>query len=240
MPRAALINIPNLAISRGYAVAAFRLAADAARHTLAGTMNNDLAQQRVQIMAWRRAERERLIEARLRAPVAERQLASGRIMEGLDRQFRDAGLLQAGAVVSGYWPLRGEPDLRPWLAALHEQGLVCVMPVVVTKGSALRFRRWFPGCAMEKGFWNIPVPADPAGFTPTLLTAPVVGFDRQCYRLGYGGGYFDRTLAELQALGAAYHVLGVGYASAELPSIQPLPHDIRLHGIITDAEIITG
>lgn len=194
--------------------------------------------ERAQIMAWRRSERDRLIASRLRAPVEERQLASAQIIERLERQFRGAGLLQPGAVVSGYWPLRGEPDLRPWLAALHAQGLVCVMPVVVTKAAPLRFRRWSPGCAMEKGFWNIPIPADPQEYTPTLLTAPVVGFDPQCYRLGYGGGYFDRTLAELQGRGSVYHVLGVGYAAAQLDSIRPLPHDIRLHGIVTETALV--
>lgn len=189
-------------------------------------------------MAWRRAERQRLIEARLALPVADRLEASARLVERLDQHCRNAGLLEPGTVVSGYWPLRGEPDLRPWLAQLHAQGLVCVLPVVVTKGAPLRFRRWSPGCAMEKGFWNIPVPADPAQFVPRVLTAPVVGFDSQCYRLGYGGGYFDRTLAELDAAGLPYRVIGVGHASAQIETIHPLPHDVRLHAIVTDTGAI--
>ncbi len=85
---------------------------------------------------------------------------------------------------------------------------------------------------------DIPVPADPAPFTPRLLLGPVVGSDRQCYRLGYGGGYFDRTLAELLVAGHAFHVLGIGYAAAEIASIQPLPHDIRLQAIVTEAAVI--
>lgn len=201
-------------------------------------MNGTDGAERAAIMGWRKAERERLIAERLRMPVADRQAASGRICEQLDHMWRQAGRLVPGAVVSGYWPLRGEPDLRPWLGTLHEQGLVCVLPVVIEKGAPLRFRRWFPGCAMEKGFWNIPVPADPAQFVPQLLTAPVVGFDAACYRLGYGGGYFDRTLAELAAAGRSWNVQGVGYAQAQLASIQPLAHDIRLHGIVTEAAIL--
>ena len=158
-------------------------------------MERKTPEERAQIMQWRQAQRERLIEERLRKPVAERQQASTDIASRLDATWRAAGRLVPGAVVSAYWPLRGEPDLRPWLAALHEQELVCVLPVVMEKNAPLVFRRWSPGCAMEKGFWNIPVPADPATFTPRLLVAPVVGFDADCYRLGYGGGYFDRTLA---------------------------------------------
>ncbi|MET0279537.1 MAG: 5-formyltetrahydrofolate cyclo-ligase [Steroidobacteraceae bacterium] len=194
--------------------------------------------ERAGIMAWRREERQRLIEARLRQPVAARQQASARIIEHLDGHVRAAALLQPGAIVSGYWPLRGEPDLRPWLAALHAQGWQCVLPVVVEKGAPLRFRRWFPGCAMEKGFWDIPVPADPATLTPRLLLAPVVGFDRLCYRLGYGGGYFDRTLAELRGAALPFQALGVGYAAAEIPSVRPLPHDIGLQAIVTDVAVI--
>ena len=190
--------------------------------------------ERREIMEWRRAERQRLIDARLAEPVAARQEKSARIAGQLERHCRDAGLLQAGTVISAYWPLRGEPDLRPWLGTLHEQGLICVLPVVVEKGAPLVFRRWSPGCAMEKGFWNIPVPAEPAPFTPQLLVSPVVGFDARCFRLGYGGGYFDRTLAQLQSRQQSFHVLGVGYAMSLLETIHPLSHDIPLQGIVTE------
>lgn len=186
-------------------------------------------------MAWRREERQRLLDERVRSPVAFRQQASVQIAERLESLWRRQGRLLPGVVLSAYWPLRGEPDLRPWLGRLDEQGLVCVLPVVVEKGAPLQFRRWSPGCAMEKGFWNIPVPADPAPFTPQLLIAPVVGFDRQCFRLGYGGGYFDRTLALLQSQGRSFHVTGVGYAQSEIPTIHPLPHDIALQAIVTEA-----
>jgi len=191
-------------------------------------------EERARIMEWRRNERQRLIDARLRLPVAERQQASEVIAQRLDAVWRGLGRLTPGTIISAYWPLRGEPDLRPWLGVLHAQGLTCVLPVVVEKGAPLAFRRWFPGCAMEKGFWNIPVPADPALFTPQLLISPVVGFDPQCYRLGYGGGYFDRTLALLQSQQRGFHVLGVGYGMARLDTIHPLPHDIALHGIVTE------
>lgn len=193
--------------------------------------------ERAGIMAWRRAERERLIAARLALPVADRQQASVQIARRLDAWCRERGLLQPGRIVSGYWPLRGEPDLRSWLAQLTGEGITCVLPVVVQKGEPLAFRRWTPGCAMEKGFWNIPVPAARDEFTPQLLLAPVVGFDAQCYRLGYGGGFFDRTLAALRAAGGQPLVVGIGFELARLPSIQPLPHDIALQAIVTDSRI---
>jgi 5,10-methenyltetrahydrofolate synthetase len=194
---------------------------------------------RQEIMAWRREQRQRLLDERVRMPVAYRQQASTRISGQLDALWRAQGRLLPGVVLSAFWPLRGEPDLRPWLGSLHEQGLICVLPVVVEKAAPLQFRRWFPGCAMEKGFWNIPVPADPVPYTPQLLIGPLVGFDRQCYRLGYGGGYFDRTLAQLLEQDRTFNVVGVGYAAAEIPSIRPLPHDIPFQGVVTEQETIT-
>lgn len=178
-------------------------------------------------LAWRRETRQRLIAERLRVPVAEREVASTRITQKLD------GLLgvQAGHVVSGYWPLQGEPDLRPWMASLSARGVRCAMPVVVEKHAPLRFRDWTPGCRMEKGFWDIPVPKDGEWLTPDVLIAPVVGFDDRGYRLGYGGGYFDRTLA---SLGEPWRAIGVGYASARLEGFEPLPHDIALQRIVTE------
>jgi 5,10-methenyltetrahydrofolate synthetase len=185
-------------------------------------------------MEWRRGERQRLIDSRLRMSVAERLKSSVSIAARLDAAWRAADRLVPGTVVSAYWPLRGEPDLRPWLGTLHDQGLICVLPVVVEKGAPLVFRRWSPGCVMEKGFWHIPVPADPSIYSPQLLVSPVVGFDAQCYRLGYGGGYFDRTLAQLQSQQRRFHVMGVGFAMSQLESIQPLRHDMPLHGVITE------
>lgn len=186
-------------------------------------------------MAWRRAERLRLIEARLKVPVAERQEAGVRIAARAEQYCIDEGLLRSRAIVSGYWPMRGEPDLRPLLARLHEAGHVTVLPVVIEKNAPLVFRRWHPGVVMEKGFWNIPVPADPETFTPQVLLAPVVGFDVQCYRLGYGGGYFDRTLDLLRALQVQFHAIGVGFAATRLATIHPLPHDIALDAVVTEA-----
>ncbi|MEY4761846.1 MAG: hypothetical protein RLZZ200_1702 [Pseudomonadota bacterium] len=181
-------------------------------------------------MIWRRDERQRLIADRLRTPVSDRQIASERIATHLDALLVDL----EGRVVSGYWPQRGEPDLRPWLASLVGRGIRCALPVVIAKYAPLGFRRWQPGSRMESGFWDIPVPADGESVTPDVLLAPVVGFTLQHFRLGYGGGYFDRTLASLPR---PWRAIGVGYASARTTGFEPLPHDIPLDAIVTEAGV---
>ena len=188
---------------------------------------------REQIMVWRRETRQRLLAERQALSVAERVAASVTIRAGLEQQLPDL----AGHTVSAYWPMRGEPDLRPWLSALCERGVTCAMPLVVVRGEPLRFRAWYPGCRMEKGFWDIPVPADGPFVTPSVLIAPVVGFDPQCYRLGYGGGSFDRTLA---AHSGTRRVVGVGLEAAALPTIHPLPHDIPMQAIVTEQRLHAG
>ena len=134
--------------------------------------------------------------------------------------------------VSFYWPFRGEPNLRPLMRRMVAAGKSVALPVVVQKRHPLEFRPWTPGCEMVLGVWNIPIPDTTERVTPRLLLAPVVGFDPQRYRLGYGGGYFDRTLA---ALGGARTVIGVGYDSQALPTIHPLPHDIPMDRIVTES-----
>lgn len=187
-------------------------------------------QAREAVMRWRGAERRRLIDERLAFSVTQRQSAAVRIAAHLGQWLGDC----TGLVVSAYWPLRGEPDLRSWMTQLCRSGARCALPVVVTRHAPLVFRRWEPGCLMTRGIWGIAVPADEQEVVPDVLVAPVVGFDPQCYRLGYGGGYFDRTLA---ARGAGATVVGVGYEAAALDSIRPLPHDIPLQAVVTEVAI---
>src|SRR5690606_38068957 len=112
---------------------------------------------------------------------------------------------------------------------LHERGAIPALPVVERRASPLVFRPWRPGAAMERGHWNIPVPATTETLVPDVVLAPLVGWDAAGYRLGYGGGYFDRTLAARQPL-----AIGVGLQSARLATIYPQPHDIALAAIITE------
>ncbi len=177
------------------------------------------------IARWRKTERERLIAERLAIPADARTERSGEIARQLDVLLSNV----AGRIVSLYWPFRGEPDLRPWLASLVARGATPALPVVIEKAHPLVFRAYRPGDKLEKGVWNIPIPAADAPVIPDVVIAPLVGVDPQHYRLGYGGGFFDRTLA---ALPRKPLVIGVGYAMQRIPTIHPQPHDIPMDRII--------
>jgi 5-formyltetrahydrofolate cyclo-ligase len=193
------------------------------------------AQQELEVARWRRAERQRLRAERMAMAVDARADWAAALARHLDSGLTGwlAGPV-AGRVIGGYWPIKGEADLRPWLAALHDRGAQVALPVVVEKGRPLVWRRWQPGLAMERGDWNIPVPPASAGTVlPDLALAPLVGWDAAGYRLGYGGGYFDRTLASLGE--RKPFVIGVGLQAARLASIFPQWHDIAMDAIITEA-----
>jgi 5,10-methenyltetrahydrofolate synthetase len=179
------------------------------------------------VRRWRKAERERLIAARLAVPAEIRAEMSARIADGLDRVIGEV----AGRTVSLYWPFRGEPDLRVWGVSVIERGGSTALPVVVEKARPLVFRRYRPGDRLEKGVWNIPIPAAGAEVVADIVIAPLVGFDGRNYRLGYGGGFFDRTLA---ALPGKPLVIGVGYAFQSIATIHPQPHDIAMDAIVTE------
>jgi 5-formyltetrahydrofolate cyclo-ligase len=179
------------------------------------------------VRRWRKAERERLIGTRLAVPAETRGKMSTSIAAGLDAVI---GIV-ADRIVSLYWPFRGEPDLRPWAASVVERGGRIALPIVVENARPLIFRTYRPGDKLEKGVWNIPIPAAGAEVVPDVVIAPLVGFDAQNYRLGYGGGFFDRTLATLP--GKPF-VVGVGYSSQQIGTIYPQPHDIPMDGIVTE------
>ncbi len=193
------------------------------------------AQEDLEVARWRRAERARLLEARKALAVQARQdwghALMAHLRAGLPGWLGDP----RGRVISGYWPIKGEADLRPWLAELDAAGAIVALPVVEERAAPLVFRRWRPGMAMERGHWNIPVPpADSDRVVPELALAPLVGWDGAGYRLGYGGGYFDRTLADLTP---RPFVVGVGLQAARLPGIFPRWHDIPMSVIVTEAGI---
>ncbi len=137
-----------------------------------------------------------------------------------------------GAIVSAYWPIKAEPDLRVWIQAMWKRGARIALPVAIALGQPLVFREWRPDARMARGLWNIPHPADGAEVIPTVVLAPLVGFDKDCYRLGYGGGFFDRTLA---ALPGDPTVIGVGHSNALITTIFPQPHDVPMDWIVTGA-----
>ena len=184
------------------------------------------------VVRWRKAERERLIAARLAVPAAERRHMSQQIADWLDEALGDV----SGRIISAYWPFRGEPDLRAWLKGLDERGAVGALPVVVQRHAPLIFRSWRRDEPLEPGVWKIPVPSSGIVVTPDIVIAPVVGFDSFCYRLGYGGGFYDRTLA---ALPRRTWIIGVGYAHQTVRTIYPQEHDIAMEMIVTESGIVS-
>jgi 5,10-methenyltetrahydrofolate synthetase len=188
-------------------------------------------QQARDVARWRTAERARLIAARLATSPEDRRRTAAAVAAALDALLRPG----PGMIVSLYWPFRGELDLRAWMAGAADRGARIALPVVVAKAQPLAFREWRPGCVMRRGVWNIPEPADGEALTPDVTLAPLVGFDPDGYRLGYGGGFFDRTLA---ALSPRPRAIGVGDAGAAIPTIFPQPHDVRMDVIVTGAGVV--
>lgn len=192
----------------------------------------DDSEHRARVMSWRRAERERLIKERSAIPAAVRDEYSRQVASRLEEAIGDV----EDRIISAYWPFRGEPDLRALLRRLTVRGGHTALPVVVARGLPLVFRTWAPGAPLERGIWNIPVPTSAAvAVEPDIIIAPVVGFDRNCYRLGYGGGYFDRTLARLRK---KPRIFGVGYRQSAIATIFPMAHDVPMDAIVIQDDVI--
>lgn len=179
-----------------------------------------------EIKAWRKTARKAILAARVALPPTLRQGMTAALMERLHPLLKEAE-----PPISFYWPFRGEPDLRPLMRALAADGIELALPVGSKLGEPLTFRPWEPGCAMTRGIWDIPIPATDIEVLPRTILAPLVGFDADLYRLGYGGGFFDRTLA---AIHEPADVIGIGYAMFQLPSIRPQSHDIAMERILTE------
>jgi 5-formyltetrahydrofolate cyclo-ligase len=177
---------------------------------------------------WRRAQRERLIAERLAMPAEAHEVASAAVC---DLVFARLGLNGLG-LVGGYWPIRREVDCLPLLARIVEAGGRAALGAIVAPKQPLEFRPWTPDARMETGPWDIPHPADGPVVTPTVLLVPLVGFDAAGHRLGYGGGFYDRTLAALSPRPLA---IGLGFEFARLESIRPRPHDQFMDLIATEA-----
>ncbi|MGC1524373.1 MAG: 5-formyltetrahydrofolate cyclo-ligase [Steroidobacteraceae bacterium] len=197
-----------------------------------GTAGVDSEQAR-DVARWRKAERERLINARVALSVQYRTDQAAAIGQRVEQIIESAGT--KAPLVSVYWPIRGEPDLRPWMKALCGSGVRVALPVALALGRPLVFREWRPEARLARGLWNIPYPADGESVIPNVVLAPLVGFDPRCYRLGYGGGFFDRTLAGMNLKPLT---IGVGYPDGELRTIFPQSHDIPMDWVATGSGAI--
>lgn len=178
------------------------------------------------VARWRKAERERLLGARQALSAQTRAAGTAAMIADLEQLIQGA----APQIVSVYWPIRAEPDLRAWMHSRAERGTRIALPVALAHGQPLEFREWHPGARLAHGLWRIPYPADGPVVTPTVVLAPMVGLDLAGYRLGYGGGFFDRTLAVLRPRPL---VIGLGYACTTIRTIFPQPHDIPMDWVVT-------
>ena len=184
------------------------------------------------------AEAKRLLRAETRARRSEARAAAPDAGEHAVSQFFDAITPAPGCVVSGYWPMDDEFDARPLLGALDARGHPIGLPVVLGKGRPLVFRRWRPGDTLEPAVFGTSVPGEAAAeVTPSLLLVPLLAVDPRGFRLGYGGGFYDRTLRELRA---AHRVIavGVGYQAQRVDQVPSGDNDEKLDWIVTEERAI--
>ncbi|MCH7634321.1 MAG: 5-formyltetrahydrofolate cyclo-ligase [Proteobacteria bacterium] len=154
--------------------------------------------------------------------------------ERLRESFLSALPLPPAQVVAGYWPLPEEIDVRPLMTNLHLSGHVLVLPVVVGRGQPLIFRRWRPSLPLDAGVYGISVPsAEAPEATPGVLLVPLLAFDGEGRRLGYGAGYYDRTLATLRRAGDIL-AIGAAYAAQRMDSLPEEASDQRLDWVVTE------
>jgi 5-formyltetrahydrofolate cyclo-ligase len=180
-----------------------------------------------EVRAWRHEKRAELLARRLAVASDKRQAVRA---AGADHILNGIIHLQPTGV-GFYWPFRGEIVVRAVIDALLAKGARAALPVVVEKNLPLEFWVWEPGARLQPGIWKIPVPAERCLCHPEILLVPLLGFDDAGYRLGYGGGYYDRTLAQCSP---RPRTIGVGYALGRLQSIYPQSHDIPMDAIVTE------
>jgi 5-formyltetrahydrofolate cyclo-ligase len=182
---------------------------------------------------------------RLRATLLAQRplLMAGRMREAglaVGERYLAAFTPVPGMAVSAFWPMDAELDLRPVLEALHARGCICALPVVMGRDRPLEFRSWEPGVAFTTSRFGVaePGPERPV-VRPDHVLIPLLAFDDDGYRLGYGGGFYDRTLAALRRDGRGpLLAIGVGLAAQRVPALPREPFDARLDWIVTDEAVV--
>jgi 5-formyltetrahydrofolate cyclo-ligase len=177
-----------------------------------------------------------------RAALARRAEIEPAARVAFSRRLADEGLRLARfwrpPIVSVFYPLLGEPDTLPLLTALAEEDFATALPLVVGRGSALTFRLWRPGDPTRKGAMSIQEPVEDAPVVePDLLFVPLACFDRSGHRIGYGAGYYDRTLANLRAM-KPVHAVGVADGICEVAAVPHESHDQTLDALVTERETL--
>ena len=180
-----------------------------------------------ELKAWRKQLRADLIARRLAVSSEARSSWNEAISSHLRRGFPNL----ARGVVAFCWPHQNEFDARFLMRELRNRGAITALPVVVAPKTPLIFREWHPGVKTAKGVYDIPYPVESSELNPDTVLVPMNGFDEGGHRLGYGGGYFDRTLASLKKHPC---VIGVAYELARVPTIEPQPYDIPMDYIATE------
>jgi 5-formyltetrahydrofolate cyclo-ligase len=183
------------------------------------------------IREWRKQERARLLDRRRAMAPEEHRNASDAIMRAL------IALLPPDSheLIGCYWPFRREFNCVPYMRDVLRSGGRVALPIVIARGRPLEFRCWTEDAEMETGVWNIPHPAAGLPVQPSALLIPLVGFDEAGYRLGYGAGYYDMTLAAHAERPLA---VGIGFEFSRLPTIYPQPHDRSMDVIITEGGVL--
>ena len=180
--------------------------------------------------ALRRSSRQRRREAASGGPRAASEVC---------RRLLASLVIPVGSTVAGYWPLRDEMDPLPVLSALAARGQRLCLPVVVGAGAALAFRAWQPDAPLEPAAFGTRVPGpDCPAVAPDILLVPLLAFDRRGRRLGYGGGFYDRTLAALRGRRAIVAV-GLAFAAQEAAEVPVEAGDEALDRIVTEREVVT-
>lgn len=180
-----------------------------------------------ELKSWRKLQREALLAQRIAVGRAQHQQWNAQFTSRLLAALEPT----PGTVIACYWPFKGEFDPRFAMRAWRQNGARTALPVVLHKASPLQFRDWWPGMATRKGVYDLPIPEGSDIVTPQLALIPPIGFDAQGYRLGYGGGFYDRTLA---ALAPQPLKMGVAFEMARIATIDPQPHDIAMDFIATE------
>lgn len=176
--------------------------------------------------AWRRALRREMVARRAAFSDAEHDALSADIVTHL------LAALPVPRIVAFCWPIKHEPDVRAIVPRWVAQGALAALPVVVAENAPLAFRLWTPDTPLAADRYGIPTPTRGEFVQPDMLLLPLNGFDGDGYRLGYGGGYFDRTLAAMFPRPLA---VGVGFEINRLPTIRPEHHDQRLDWLVSEA-----